>query len=173
MWSYVQHMIMDSLCDTELDSEWPGKIMCWEINQYMYSSTRDIRLFIALCHCGTILMIRRETCLHGSVMGVLKTGNNVPRVGIETTSLAFWASVLQLHHVSSLMSPLYPRPPVYVALCLRDHCRLLQLHSPIKSSHFLTRVVRVGQVPAIKDHLHNVLSHVKSFVRITDWFDEF
>ena len=27
--------------------------------------------------------------------------------------------------------------------------------------------VGVGQVPVIKDHLHNVLSHVKSFVHIT------
>ena len=29
-----------------------------------------------------------------SVMGVMKMGNIVPRAGNETTSLAFWASVL-------------------------------------------------------------------------------
>ena len=34
------------------------------------------------------------------VMGVMKMGNTVPRVGLEPTSLAFWASVLSLHHVS-------------------------------------------------------------------------
>ena len=45
--------------------------------------------------------------------------NIVPRGGIEPTSLAFLASVLPLHHVGSLMSPLYPWLPVYVAPCLR------------------------------------------------------
>ena len=34
-----------------------------------------------------------------SVVGVMKMGNNVPRAGLEATSLAFWASVLELHHV--------------------------------------------------------------------------
>ena len=52
------------------------------------------------------------------VMGVMKVGNIVPRVGIEPTSLAFWASVSPLHHTVSLMSPLYPCLPVYVAPCL-------------------------------------------------------
>ena len=42
-----------------------------------------------------------------SVVGVVKMGNIVPRVVIENASLAFRASVLPLHHVSSLMSPLY------------------------------------------------------------------
>ena len=32
-----------------------------------------------------------------SVMGVMKIGNTVPRVGLEPTSLAFWAIVLPLH----------------------------------------------------------------------------
>ena len=40
-------------------------------------------------------------------VGVMKIGNIVPRTGIELTSLAFRASVLSLHHVSSLMSLLY------------------------------------------------------------------
>ena len=60
------------------------------------------------------------------VMGVMKMGNIVPRAGLEPTSLAFQASVLPLHHVGSLMSPLYPCPLVYVALCLRGQRRLLQ-----------------------------------------------
>ena len=50
-------------------------------------------------------------------MGVMKIGNIVPRAGFEPTSLAFRASVLPLHHMGSLMSPLYPHPPVYVTLC--------------------------------------------------------
>ena len=61
-----------------------------------------------------------------SVMAVVKMGNTVPRVGIKPTSLAFWASVKPLHHIGSLISPLYPRLPVYVAPCLRGECRLLQ-----------------------------------------------
>ena len=55
----------------------------------------------------------------------MKIGNTVPRLGLEPTSLAFWASVLPLHHVGALMSPLYSCLPVYVAPCLRGECRLL------------------------------------------------
>ena len=33
------------------------------------------------------------------VVGVMKMGNTVPRVGLETTSLTFWATVLPLHHM--------------------------------------------------------------------------
>ena len=58
----------------------------------------------------------------------MKMGNNVPREVFKPISLAFQASVLPFHHVGSLMSPLYPCLPVYVAPCLRDQCRLL--HSP-------------------------------------------
>ena len=49
------------------------------------------------------------------VMGVMKMANIVPRVGIELTSLAFQASVLPLHHVESLMSPLCM--PMPTSLC--------------------------------------------------------
>ena len=56
-----------------------------------------------------------------SVVGVMKMKNIVPRA----TSLAFWARVLSLHHVGSLMSPLHPHPPVYVAPYLRGQCKLL------------------------------------------------
>ena len=58
-------------------------------------------------------------------------GNSVPRAGIEPTSLAFQANMLPLHHVGSLMSPLYPHPPVYAAPYLRSQCRLLHL-SPLE-----------------------------------------
>ena len=46
-------------------------------------------------------------------MCVMKMGNIVPRARIEPTSLAFQVSVQLLHHVGSLMSPLYLRLPVY------------------------------------------------------------
>ena len=38
----------------------------------------------------------------------MKIGNTIPRAGLEPTSLTFQASVLPQHHLSSLMSPLYP-----------------------------------------------------------------
>ena len=44
----------------------------------------------------------------GSVMGVMK-------MGLEPASLAFQVIVLPLHHIGSLMSPLYPHLRVYVA----------------------------------------------------------
>ena len=50
-----------------------------------------------------------------------RPGNIVPKVGLKLTSLAFRARVLTLH----LISPLYPCPPGYVALCLRGQCNLL------------------------------------------------
>ena len=61
------------------------------------------------------------------VVGVTKMGNIVSRVGLEPTSLVFQVSVLALHHIGSLMSPLYPRPPVYAVPCLRGRCRLLHM----------------------------------------------
>ena len=61
-----------------------------------------------------------------SVVGVMQMGNIVPRAGLEPTSLAFWASVLPLHHVGSLMSALCQCLPVYAAPCLRGQCTLLQ-----------------------------------------------
>ena len=45
--------------------------------------------------------------LASSVMGVMKMGNIVPRAGVEPTCLVFWASVLPLQYIGSLMSPLY------------------------------------------------------------------
>ena len=63
-----------------------------------------------------------------SVMGLTKMGKIVLRAGLIPKCLAFWASVLALHHLVSLMSPLYPRLLVYAAPCLRDQCRLLKYH---------------------------------------------
>ena len=65
------------------------------------------------------------TVIYSIVVGVIKMGYIMSRV--EPTSLAFWASVLTLHHAGSLMSPLYPHLPVYAAPCLRGQCRLLNL----------------------------------------------
>ena len=39
-----------------------------------------------------------------------------PRVGLEPTSLKFWAGVLPLHHVGSLMSPLYTHTRLFMWL---------------------------------------------------------
>ena len=61
-----------------------------------------------------------------SVMGVMKMGNNLPRAGLKPTFLAFQASVLPLQHISSMISLLYPHPPVYAVPCLTGQCRLLQ-----------------------------------------------
>ena len=49
----------------------------------------------------------------------MKMGN-VPRAGLEPTSLAFQASVLLLHQLGSLMSP-----PGYAVSCIRGQLRLL------------------------------------------------
>ena len=64
---------------------------------------------------------------YNTVVGVGKMGIIVPRGGSEPTSLAFWARMLPLHHVGSLMSSLYPRQSVYTAPCLRGQFRLLHL----------------------------------------------
>ena len=64
-----------------------------------------------------------------SVVGVMEMENTVPSAGLELTSQAFWVSVLPLHQVGSLMSPLYAHPPVYAAPCLRDQCRMVQCDS--------------------------------------------
>ena len=37
------------------------------------------------------------------VVGLMKIGNIVPRVGLEPTSLSFQTSVLPLHHIGSLI----------------------------------------------------------------------
>ena len=67
------------------------------------------------------------------VMGAMKMGNIVPRVGLKPTSLAFRDSVPPLHNIGSLMSPLYPCLPVYAVPCLRGRCRLLHIHIHLES----------------------------------------
>ena len=59
------------------------------------------------------------------VVGVMKMGNTVSTVELEPTSLAVWASVLPLHQVGSLTSPLYPHPSVYVAQCSADYYTII------------------------------------------------
>ena len=59
-------------------------------------------------------------------MGVIKMGNIVPRVGVRPTSLAFQIRVLPLHHIGSLISPLYLYLSVYAVPCLIGQCRPLQ-----------------------------------------------
>ena len=61
-------------------------------------------------------------------VGVTKIDNIMPRAEIEPTSIEVQASVLPLHNVGSLMSPLYPCLPIYAAPCLRVQCRLLHKH---------------------------------------------
>ena len=48
-------------------------------------------------------------------MGVTKMGNIMPRAGIESTSLAFQASVLKLHHVGLPDVTTIPILPIYAA----------------------------------------------------------
>ena len=64
----------------------------------------------------------------GSVVGMMKMGNIVPKLGFESKSLAFQVSVLPLHHIGSLLSPLYPRLPVCAAPCLRGKCTLVHTY---------------------------------------------
>ena len=54
-----------------------------------------------------------------SVVRVMEMANIALRAGIESTSLAFWASVLTI----TLMSPLYPHLSIYAAPCPRGQCR--------------------------------------------------
>ena len=66
----------------------------------------------------------------------MKMGNSAPREEIKSTSLAFRASMLPLHHVGSLMSPIYPCLPVYAAPRLRGQCILL--HASMNCKPFNT-----------------------------------
>ena len=84
----------------------------------------------------TVHSLYRILVISTNVVGVTKMANTMPRMGLEPTSLAYRASVLPLHHIGSLMLPLCPCPPVYVALCLRGQCRLLHdLGSLIQSPY--------------------------------------
>ena len=90
-------------------------------------------------------------------MGVMKMGYIVPRVGLEPTSLAFWASVLPFYHVGSLMLPLYPRPPVYVAPCLRVMVRpgLARNARDVGLSPALSTIFPIFVTPTTVSYLKN------------------
>ena len=62
-----------------------------------------------------------------NVLGVMKMGNIVPRVRSEPSYLAFWASVLPLYHIGSLMSALYPYLPVYAEVSADYYSNLRKL----------------------------------------------
>ena len=108
----------------------------------------------------------------------MKSGNIVPRVGIEPTSLAFPVSVLSLHRVGSMMSPLYPHLPVYAAPCLRGQRRLLHSFRLIhqrqrcvtnmyeSDAHRLLYTSQSDVSDCMVDHCHHRLSSVT--VIITD-----
>ena len=68
----------------------------------------------------------------------------VPRVGNEHAFLAFWASVLPIHHIGSLMSPINPCLPVYAASCLRVLCRLLHSSSESLNSLYAYNYIHTG-----------------------------
>ena len=84
------------------------------------------------------------------VVGVMKMGNIVPRAGIELTSLAFQTSVLQLHHVGSLMSCIptclcgsLPQRSVQTTTCIYVYmyiCIYLYMHKYIKYIYLNIRV---------------------------------
>ena len=86
-----------------------------------------LHIYICIHRAGSKTIQRVVMVMATSVINVMKMGNIVLGAGIKLTSLSFQARVLSLHHIGSLMSPLYPRPPVYVAPCLRGQCRLLHL----------------------------------------------
>ena len=77
-------------------------------------------------HCYlNILWDRLKICSIANGVRVMKMGNIVPRAGIKPISLEVLASEISLHHIGSLMSPLYPRLPAYAAPFLRGQCILL------------------------------------------------
>ena len=63
--------------------------------------------------------------MHSIVASVTKMGNTVSIAELEPTFLSVQTSVLAIHHINYLMSPLYPCLPVYTAPCLKGQCRLL------------------------------------------------
>ena len=84
------------------------------------------------------------------VVGMMKLGNTMPMVGVEPTCLAFQASIPPLHHIGSLMTPLYPCPPVCAASCLKSQCRLLYSSPWIVSLLMLT----ITKIQAMAIHIH-------------------
>ena len=102
----------------------------WGLHCQLFIAKKE-PLFCAHCVSGLSLIsydcdeIVLRACPDVIFVGVKKIGTTMPRAGFEPTSLTFRASVLPLHHVGSLISPLFPCLPVYVALGFRGQCRLL------------------------------------------------
>ena len=86
----------------------------------------------------------------------MKIGDIVPRAGIKHTSLAFRASVLSLHHVGSVMSPLYIRPPFYAAPCLTDYYTRIYLPRSFTSS-FPCPVIPIIRLTSDKWYFFKIL----------------
>ena len=82
-------------------------------------------------------------------MYVTKMGNAMPRAGLEPTPLAFQASVLPLHHIGSLKSPLYPRPPMS-PMSMQLLASLVTRHPGIVSLLMLT----ITHIQAMAIHIH-------------------
>ena len=95
------------------------KLLPLDVRQWPYLHTRGRFKNHTACSLYEIMVMAT------SFMGVMKMWKIVPRAGLESTSLAFWASVLPLHHIGSLTLPLHQWLPVYVAPCIRGHCLLL------------------------------------------------
>ena len=122
--SYLSMQLLVSEVRTDYYTCPPPGIVSFVMLTITYIQAVDLHIHTQVQQpCSTYLV---QDPGHGtSVMGEMKMRNSVPRTGIKPTSLAFLASVLPLHHIGSLMSPLYPHLPVYAAPCLRDQCRLL------------------------------------------------
>ena len=122
--------------DRVMAAESLGDVMS---NMRAHNARGVVRILLQLLWAGTHAnYVFNLTCvwiyvymkLHGcmyvivNVMSVMKMGNIVPRVGIKPTSLAFWTSVLLLHHIGFPDVTTVPTP-VYAAPCLRGQWRLL------------------------------------------------
>ena len=87
-------------------------------------TTTHIQAMALILHIHTQCRFNNHTALSSyrimvtatRFVALTKMGYIGPRVGLKLRSMTFQVSVLPLHHVRSLKSPLCPRPPVYVAL---------------------------------------------------------
>ena len=90
----------------------------WSVVKYMWMRTAANIIQLCKILFGLLNIV-------DIVIDVRKMGDIVRRTGLKPTSLAFWAIVIPLHHVGSVMSPLYLYLLVHAAPCLRGQFRLL------------------------------------------------